>query len=96
MASPPIEAGSGDSGLAAITCPQASEYCDILSERNLTCQSISVAQLQAEILESSKEVALSWLPANATLNFTLLAIELVLVLTAVRLRHLEGHQSHRC
>ena len=46
-----------------------------------------VAQLQAEILESSKEVALSWLPANATLNFTLLAIELVLVLTAVRLRH---------
>ena len=82
-----IEAGSGDAPLAAITCPPASEYCDILSEANLTCQSISVAQLQAEILESSKEVALSWLPANATLNFTLLAIELVLVLTAVRLRH---------
>ena len=82
-----IEAGSGDAPLAAITCPPASEYCDILSDANLTCQSISVAQLQAEILESSKEVALSWLPANATLNFTLLAIELVLVLTAVRLRH---------
>ena len=28
--------------------PPASEYCDILSEANLTCQSISVAQLQAD------------------------------------------------
>ena len=48
-------------------------------------QSISVARLRAEILESSKEVALSWLPATRR-SAALLAIELVLVLTAVRLR----------